>query len=154
MKRVLFGTFLASLVGCGATSLPGGDPAAGGENQLAARTCHTADKECIDDAECCAGSFCHNFTYARWQCVAAQIDGSYCRADRQCKGGSCRNYLCSSASCSAVGQGCHADGECCTGFCDDLAYGSHKCSEKLASGTDCRRNSHCQSGLCESYLCL
>jgi hypothetical protein len=110
---------------------------------------------CGSDADCGAGTFCDNATYAPWKCVPLRADGAFCTADTQCACGACVDYVCGGASCAAVGKTCKMDTDCCSGtFCDTVGYYiSHTCKTPLADGSYCSRDAQCQSGNCTDYIC-
>lgn len=57
--------------------------------QCVAAVCAPQGDGCEVDGDCCAGSFCSNFTYAAWECQPSVDAGEWCLTNRQCKSQVC-----------------------------------------------------------------
>src|SRR5258706_4421851 len=96
--------------------------------------CASAGKACQVDADCCAGVFCNNVSYAAWACTAPQPNGAYCVAGSQCQSGVCTDYACGSA-CATARNSCATHTDCCAStFCNNFTYSPWTCVASQANG--------------------
>ncbi|MBL8955649.1 MAG: hypothetical protein JNK82_33045 [Myxococcaceae bacterium] len=117
-------------------------------------TCQPVGGACGAEADCCAGSFCFDFTYAPPTCRRQHIDGSACDMASECLAGVCTNGRCGALACSTDGQACDDDSGCCPGsFCFTATYAPPVCTAPMPEGAPCWERHHCATGRCEQGAC-
>jgi hypothetical protein len=116
--------------------------------------CAESGSVCSVDTDCCAGSFCFNFTYLPPVCRSLIADGEWCEEDGHCQSGHCVDYVCRPAVCASVGTTCLSDDDCCANaFCLNYTYAPPVCTAAQQAGAVCHEDRQCASGACTSFRC-
>ena len=123
----------------------------------AAAACANSGTTCSINADCCAGTFCFNYTYAPPTCKTALANGNYCINDAQCLSNRCRSSLCVAAACVANGDACQGDTDCCvSSYCKVgspyLAVPA-SCAAAGSTSAYCNTNRQCVSLNCVNHAC-